>query len=89
MPNIPLQGLERAKYTADSDAIESTVRVHVGNDTTEPVPIVKDATQQAIEQTNILSALSDITNELKKINYYLELVTEAKPTASDISDTLV
>ena len=76
MPNIPLQGLERAKYTADSDATESTVRVNVGNSTDEPVPVISDATQLGIQQTQILCALDDITSELKKINLYFQFITD-------------
>jgi len=88
MSNIPLQGLERANYTADSDAIESTRRVNVGNDTTEPIPVIKDASQLQVEQTQMISALRDVSTQLKKINFYFELMTEVTPTPSDISDTL-
>lgn len=86
MSNIPLQGLERGNFTPGSTEKESTRRVNVSNTTDEPIPVIRDANQQSIEQNNILSALSDITYQLKKMNYYLEKITEEKATHADICD---
>ena len=89
MANIPLQSLERANFTDDSNGEESTRRVNVENDSSDPIPVIQDETQHNIQNQNLLAAIERLSKELQKINFYFEYMFEFKPSDSDISDTLV
>lgn len=79
MGNLPLQSLERANFTKDSDNDESTRRVRVDNGVDEPVPVYSsDQTPEDIRHQEILCALTDIRKELHKMNFYWEMITNTK-----------
>jgi hypothetical protein len=69
--NLPLQSLERANFTPDSDDKESTRYVTLQEKE-------ENHLNDEIMHTELMCALADIKKELKKINTYFALITDSR-----------
>lgn len=76
MPNEPLPGLERGKFTPDSTSDVATVRTTVdsGSIGDDAEKITRDQIRHDIQ----VNLLEDILEELQKINVYFAVITNTK-----------